>query len=104
MYDKILQHESLELKNFEKIFHLYYYYLFQIEFCICLKGDNYLVDIKGNVLEKKEDGDYLYKDGDTYVVIKDFDVKHPDQKIPTHRSFIRREKTKKINEFGCFFC
>ena len=60
--------------------------------------NNYLVDIKGNVLEKKEDGDYLYKDGDTYVVIKDFDVKHPDQKIPTHRSFIRREKTKKIND------
>ena len=48
---------------------------------------NYLVDKNGNVLKKSKEGDYLYKNGDTYVVIKDFDVQHPGLRVYGHRSY-----------------
>ena len=57
-------------------------------------SENYLVDTKGNVLQKSEEGDYLYKENDTYVVIKDFDVKHPELRIFGHRSYILGTKNK----------
>jgi len=57
-------------------------------------SDNYLVDTKGNILQKSEEGDYLYKDNDTFVVIKDFDVKHPELRIFGHRSYIFGKKNK----------
>ena len=58
--------------------------------------DNYLVDTKGNVIQKSEEGDYLYKDDDTYIVIKDFDVKHPELRIFGHRSYMFGKKDKEL--------
>ena len=55
------------------------------------KNKNYLVDKKGKILEKTKEGDYLYKDGETYIVIKDFDVQHPELRIYGHRSYTSSE-------------
>ena len=52
---------------------------------------NYLVDKKGKILEKSKEGDYFYKQGDTYVVIKDFDVQHPELRVYGHRSYTPSE-------------
>ena len=59
-------------------------------------SDNYLVDTKGNLIQKSEEGDYLYKDNDIYVVIKDFDVKHPELRIFGHRSYMFGKKNKEL--------
>ena len=55
------------------------------------ENKNYLVDKKGKILEKTKEGDYLYKDGETYIVIKDFDVQHPELRIYGHRSYTSSE-------------
>ena len=54
-------------------------------------NNNYLVDKKGKILEKTKEGDYLYKEGETYIVIKDFDVQHPELRIYGHRSYTSSE-------------
>ena len=56
--------------------------------------DNYLVDFQGNILSKTEDDYYCYKNGEELIIIKDFDVKHPELRIYGHRK-INFEEIKK---------
>ena len=55
------------------------------------KNKNYLIDKNGNFLEKKKDGDYLYKEGENCIIIKDFDVQHPELRIYGKRSITSSE-------------
>ena len=60
---------------------------------------NYLKDIKGNNLQKTEDDYYLYKDGNEFVIIKDFDVQHPELRVYGHRKINLNEiKSEHKNE------
>ena len=52
------------------------------------KNSNYLIDKKGNILEKTKERDYIYKEGEKYLIIKDFDVQHPELKINLNKSYI----------------
>ena len=45
------------------------------------KADNYLIDLQGNKISKMEDGYFNYKHNNTRVIIKDFDVQHPELRI-----------------------
>ena len=45
------------------------------------KTDNYLIDLKGNKISKMEDGYFNYKHNNTRVIIKDFDVQHPELRV-----------------------
>ena len=54
---------------------------------------NYLIDIKGNILLKNEDDYYLYKDGNEFIIIKDFDVQHPELRVYGHRKINYNNKT-----------
>ena len=45
------------------------------------KNDNYLIDIKGKNIPKLDDGYYNYKNDNTRVLIKDFDVQHPELRV-----------------------
>ena len=46
---------------------------------------NYLIDVKGNILQKTDDDYYCYKDGNEYIIIKDFDIQHPELRVFGHR-------------------
>ena len=50
------------------------------------KADNYLIDLKGKKISKMEDGYYNYKNNNTRVLIKDFDVQHPELRVYGTRS------------------
>ena len=64
-----------------------------IAFIIQKEGENnYLIDIKGNTLEKTEDDYYLYKDGNENIIIKDFDIQHPELRVYGHRKIIFNNK------------
>ena len=43
--------------------------------------DNYLIDLQGKKISKTEDGYFNYKNNNTRVIIKDFDVQHPELRI-----------------------
>ena len=45
------------------------------------KADNYLIDLQGNKISKMEDGYFNYKHNNTRVIIKDFDVQHPELRV-----------------------
>ena len=45
------------------------------------KGKNYLIDIKGEKIQKMEDGYYNYKKDNIRLLIKDFDVQHPELRV-----------------------
>jgi hypothetical protein len=45
------------------------------------KGKNYLIDLKGNIIPKLEDGYFNYKDDKIRLLIKDFDVQHPELRV-----------------------
>ena len=47
--------------------------------------NNYLIDNLGNILQKNENNDYYYKNGEELIIIKDFDVQHPELRIYGHR-------------------
>ena len=47
--------------------------------------NNYLIDNQGNILQKNENNDYYYKNGEELIIIKDFDVQHPELRIYGHR-------------------
>ena len=47
--------------------------------------NNYLIDNQGNFLQKNENNDYYYKNGEELIIIKDFDVQHPELRIYGHR-------------------
>ena len=45
------------------------------------KGSNYLIDLKGNKIQKTEDGYFNYKNDNIRLLIKDFDVQHPELRV-----------------------
>ena len=45
------------------------------------KADNYLIDLQGNKISKMEDGYFNYQHNNTRIIIKDFDVQHPELRI-----------------------
>ena len=42
-------------------------------------------------MEILQNGDYIYKDGDVYLVIRDFDVQHPELRIYGQRGYTSSE-------------
>ena len=57
---------------------------------------NYLVDTKGNILNtKNSEGDYCYQDDNVYLLIKDFDVQHPQLRVCGHTDFNYENTSKK---------
>ena len=45
------------------------------------KGKNYLIDLKGNIIPKMEDGDFNCKYGNIIINIKNFDVQNPKLRV-----------------------
>ena len=45
------------------------------------KGENYLLDLKGEIIPKTEDGDFYYKYNNIFIIIKNFDVQNPKLRI-----------------------
>ena len=45
------------------------------------KANNYLIDLEGNKIPKMEDGYFKYKHKNIIIIIKDFDVQHPELRI-----------------------
>ena len=80
-----------------------------IAFIIQKEGENnYLIDIKGNILQKTEDDYYLYKEGEEFIIIKDFDIQHPELRVYGHRKInynaLKSEKKtekKQKNNYTC---
>ena len=60
--------------------------------------ENYLIDIKGNILQKTEDDYYYYKNGEEVIIIKNFDVKNPELRIYGHRKINFAEIKKNFDE------
>jgi len=44
-------------------------------------GKNYLIDRKGKKIQKTEEGDFYYKNDNIRILIKDFDVQHPELRV-----------------------
>ena len=85
--------EETNLKNKKKI----------IAYIIEKEGENnYLLDIKGNILQKTEDDYYLYKEGKDFIIIKDFDIQHPELRVFGHSKIkfmnLKTEKTQEQND------
>ena len=62
------------------------------------KEKNYLIDIKGNKLQKTEDDYYCYQNGEELIIIKDFDVQNPELRIYGHRRINFEEIKKNFEE------
>ena len=45
------------------------------------KGNNYLVNLKGEIVPKREDGDFDYKSDNLHIIIKNFDVQNPKLRV-----------------------
>ena len=60
--------------------------------------ENYLIDIKGNILQKTEDDYFRYKNGEEIIIIKNFDVKNPELRIYGHRKINFDEIKKNFDE------
>ena len=45
------------------------------------KGKNYLIDLKGNEIPKMKDGYFNFKNDNIRLLIKDFDVQHPELRV-----------------------
>ena len=45
------------------------------------KGKNHLIDLKGNIIPKREDGDFYYNYNDVNIIIKNFDVQNPKLRV-----------------------
>ena len=60
------------------------------------KGNNILIDLKGNIITKKnKEGDYYFP-FQLHVLVKDFDVKHPELRINGERYY--KEKLEIIED------
>jgi hypothetical protein len=68
--------------------------------------NNFLIDIKGNVLKKTDDDYYYYKEGEEFIIIKDFDVQHPELRVYGHRKInfneLQNEQNEEIKEESNF--
>ena len=60
------------------------------------ENNNFLVDIKGNILQKTDDDYYCYKEGNEFIIIKDFDIQHPELRVFGHRKMNYEELTETI--------
>ena len=60
--------------------------------------ENYLIDVKGNILQKTEDDYFYYKSGEEVIIIKNFDVKNPELRIFGHRKINFDEIKKNFEE------
>ena len=85
--------EEINLTNKKKI----------IAYIIEKEGENnYLLDIKGNILQKTEDDYYLYKEGKDFIIIKDFDIQHPELRVYGHSKInfrkLKKEKTQELKD------
>ena len=47
--------------------------------------NNYLVDTKGTILKKTDDDYYCYNEEDEFIIIKEFDIQHPELRVYGHR-------------------
>jgi hypothetical protein len=45
------------------------------------KGKNHLIDLKGNIIPKREDGDFYYNYNGIHIIIKNFDVQNPKLRV-----------------------
>ena len=45
------------------------------------KDKNYLIDLNGELIPKIEDGYFSYKHNNIHIIIKDFDVQHPQLRV-----------------------
>ena len=45
------------------------------------KGENYLLDLKGEIVPKTKDGDFYYKFNNRFIIIKNFDVQNPKLRV-----------------------
>ena len=45
------------------------------------KGKNHLIDLKGNIIPKREDGDFYYNYNGVNIIIKNFDVQNPKLRV-----------------------
>ena len=45
------------------------------------EGKNYLIDLKGEIIPKMEDGDFNYKKDNMRIIIKNFDVQNPKLRV-----------------------
>ena len=45
------------------------------------KGKNHLIDLKGNIIPKREDGDFHYKYNGIHIIIRNFDVQNPKLRV-----------------------
>jgi hypothetical protein len=68
------------------------------------KGNNILLDLKGNIINKRnKEGDYYFP-LELHITVKDFDVKHPELRVNGERYYnenldvIRKNKNKKNNK------
>jgi len=60
--------------------------------------NNFPIDMKGNILQKSKDGNYLYNDGEKYIVINDFNVKYPELRVLTQKKYnFEKNKNEKEN-------
>ena len=68
--------------------------------------NNFLIDIKGNVLKKTDDDYYCYKEGEEFIIIKDFDIQHPELRVYGHRKIhfneLQNGKNEEIKEESNF--
>ena len=51
------------------------------------KDKNYLIDLNGNIIPKMDDGYFNYKHNNIRIIIKDFDVQHPQLRVFGTRKF-----------------
>ena len=66
------------------------------------KGKNILIDLKGNLITKKnKEGDYDFP-LQMHVIIKDFDVKHPELRINGERNYNEILETNREEEINLF--
>ena len=45
------------------------------------KGKNHLIDLNGNIIPKREDGDFYYNYNGIHIIIKNFDVQNPKLRV-----------------------
>ena len=68
--------EEISLNKNDKIKKIIAYIIISKE-----KGKNHLIDLKGNIIPKREDGDFYYNYNGVHIIIKNFDVQNPKLRV-----------------------
>ena len=62
------------------------------------KGNNILMDLKGNIItNKNKEGDFVFP-LELHVIVKDFDVKHPELRVNGERYYDEKIEIEEDNE------